>query len=89
MGAWDHGGAFSVDANVRVEASDRAGLERRLRYCAPAASALERLRKIDAQHLVCESDKPGPSGSVTLIRLLAQCASPRSIARTCSIVGWR
>ena len=33
MQAWERGG-FSVDARVRVEASDRAGLERLLRYCA-------------------------------------------------------
>ena len=29
-----HGGGFSVDAGVRIEAADRAGLERLLRYCA-------------------------------------------------------
>jgi hypothetical protein len=29
-----HGGGFSVDAGVRIEAPDRAGLERLLRYCA-------------------------------------------------------
>jgi hypothetical protein len=30
MGAWDHGGGFSLDASVRVEAHDRQGLERLL-----------------------------------------------------------
>lgn len=30
---WDHGGGFSLDANVRIEATDRTGLERLLRYC--------------------------------------------------------
>ena len=29
-----HGGVFSLDASVQVEADDRAGLERLLRYCA-------------------------------------------------------
>jgi len=29
-----HGGGFSVDAVVRIEATDRAGLQRLLRYCA-------------------------------------------------------
>ena len=29
-----YGGGFSVDAGVRIEAADRAGLERLLRYCA-------------------------------------------------------
>ena len=28
MGSWDHGGGFSLDASVRIEASDRQGLER-------------------------------------------------------------
>ena len=30
-----HDGGFSLDANVRIEANDRQGLERLLRYCAP------------------------------------------------------
>jgi flagellar biosynthesis protein len=34
MAGWDHGGGFSVDAAVRIEGNDRAGLERLLRYCA-------------------------------------------------------
>jgi len=34
MQAWAHGGGFSVDAAVRIEAADRPGLERLLRYCA-------------------------------------------------------
>ncbi|MBA3506322.1 MAG: transposase [Betaproteobacteria bacterium] len=34
MGQWEHGGGFSVDASVRIEAADRAGRERLLRYCA-------------------------------------------------------
>lgn len=70
--AWDeaareHGGGFSVDAGVRIEADDRAGLERLLRYCARPAFALERLREIDPEHLVYESTKPGPGGSVSLL----------------------
>ena len=32
MGGWAHGGGFSVDASVRIEGADRAGLERLLRY---------------------------------------------------------
>ena len=31
MGALEHSGGFSLDASVRVEASDRQGLERLLR----------------------------------------------------------
>ncbi len=67
MGAWDHAGGFSLDASVRIEAQDREGLERLLRYCARPAFALERLREVDPEHLVYESVKPGPSGSVTLM----------------------
>ena len=29
-----HGGGFSLDAGVRIEAAEGAGLERLLRYCA-------------------------------------------------------
>ena len=34
VAGYAHGGGFSVDAGVRFEAPDRAGLERLLRYCA-------------------------------------------------------
>jgi hypothetical protein len=34
MAAYAHGGGFSVDAGVLIEATDCAGLERLLRYCA-------------------------------------------------------
>jgi len=35
LARWGHGGGFSLHAAVRIEAEDRAGLERLLRYCAP------------------------------------------------------
>ena len=35
MAGYAHGGGFSVDAGVHLEAADRTGLERLLRYCAP------------------------------------------------------
>jgi hypothetical protein len=44
MLAFKHSG-FSVNAGVRIEAQDRAGLERLLRYCARPPFALERLRQ--------------------------------------------
>jgi hypothetical protein len=44
MLAYQHSG-FSVDAGVCIEADDRAGLERLLRYCARPPFAMERLRK--------------------------------------------
>jgi len=61
----EHGAGFSLDAGVRIEADDRQGLERLLRYCARPAFALERLRQIDPEHLVYESTKPGPGGRVS------------------------
>ena len=45
MAEWELGGGFSVDAEVRIEAHERDGLERLLRYCARPAFALERLRE--------------------------------------------
>ena len=59
----EHGAGFSLDADVPIEASDRQGLERLVRYCARPAFALERLWQIDAQHLVYESPKLGPGGA--------------------------
>jgi hypothetical protein len=44
MLAYKHSG-FSVDTSVRIEAHERAGLERLLRYCARPAFSMQRLRK--------------------------------------------
>jgi hypothetical protein len=38
MLGWQASGGFSVDASVRVEGDDRAGLERLVRYCARGRS---------------------------------------------------
>jgi hypothetical protein len=43
MRTWRGAGGFSVDASVRIEGEDRAGLERLVRYCARGPLALERL----------------------------------------------
>ena len=43
LARWYHGAGLSLHAAVRVEAEDRAGLERLLRYCAHPASAGARL----------------------------------------------
>jgi len=43
MLGWQASGGFSVDASVRIEGHDRAGLERLVRYCARPPLALERL----------------------------------------------
>ncbi len=63
MAQWEHGGGFSVDAQVRIEAHEREGLERLLRDGARPVLALERLRKIDLEHLIDESVKPGPGAA--------------------------
>ena len=67
MGGWEHGGGFSMDASVRIESTDRAGLERLLRYCARPPFALEHLQQLDAEHLVYHSPKPRPDGASDLV----------------------
>ena len=63
MAQWGHGGGFSVNASVRIEAADRAGRERLLRYCARPPFALDRLRELDLERLLYEGTKPGPAGT--------------------------
>jgi hypothetical protein len=79
MGQWEHGGGFSVDGSVRIEAADRAGRERLLRYCARPPFALDRLRELDPEHLVYDPPNPGPGGSapqcLTPLELLARLAA--------------
>jgi hypothetical protein len=48
MLGYKHSG-FSVDAGVCIEAADRAGLERLLRYCARPPFAMDRLRKAGSE----------------------------------------
>jgi hypothetical protein len=43
---WQGSGGFSFDASVRIEAEDRAGIERLVRYCARPPFALERLHAL-------------------------------------------
>ena len=58
-----HGGGLSVNGSVRIEANDRAGRERLLRYCARPPFALERLRQLDGEQLSYDHPKSGPGGS--------------------------
>ena len=51
MGQWAHGGGFSMDGSVRIEAADRAGRERLLRYCARPPFTLDRLRELGSRTL--------------------------------------
>jgi hypothetical protein len=46
MLTWQGSGGFSIDASVRIEGDDRAGIERLLRYCARPPFALERLHAL-------------------------------------------
>ena len=48
---------------MRIQAADRAGRERLLRYCARPPLALERLRELDPERLVYDPPKRGPGGS--------------------------
>jgi hypothetical protein len=51
MRTWQGTGGFSVDASVRVEGTDRAGLERLVRYLARPPFALERLQPYGSEPL--------------------------------------
>lgn len=82
MRQWEHGGGFSLDAVVRIEATDRKGLERLLRYCARPIFASERRlwaqpaarrgqgRALHAaprmQRLIYQLPKPPPDGQTVL-----------------------
>ena len=70
--AWDHGGGFSLDASVRIEATDRAGLERLIRYCARPPFALDRLHLVDDRSDQILYLLPGPDlAGRTALRLSA------------------
>ena len=62
-----HRGGFSVDGSVRIEAADRAGRERLLRYCARPPFALERLHEIGLERLVYDHPQSSPGSGGTLI----------------------
>ena len=66
MAGWHHGGGFSLDASVRIEGSDRAGLERLLRYCARPPFALERFEQLPDGQIVYRFPKPQPDGCTEL-----------------------
>lgn len=85
MLGYQHSG-FSVDAGVRIEAHDRAALERLLRYCARPPFAMDRLRKEGAalvyrcakQHSEPGSDKRGAKVDelhLTPLELIARIAA--------------
>jgi hypothetical protein len=67
MQAWDHGGGFSLNAEVWVPSWDWAGLERLVRYCARPIFAGERLAWLEPdQRLTYQLPKPRPDGRTAL-----------------------
>jgi len=72
MLTWDHGGGFSLDASVRIEAPDRNGLERLIRYCARPPFALDRLHLVGGRsdQILYRLPGPDPAGR-TALRLSA------------------
>ena len=67
MRNWEHGGGFSLNAEVRVPSRDRAGLERLLRYGARPLFAGERLVWAEPdQRLVYHLPQPRPDGQTAL-----------------------
>ena len=95
MLAWDHGGGFSLDGSVRIEATDREGLERLVRYCARPPFSLERLHLVDGRsdQILYILPKPDPAGR-TALRLSAlefldrlEMSAGQADARTPSVDG--
>ena len=72
MLGWEHGGGFSLDGSVRIEATDRVGLERLIRYCARPPFALSRLHLVDdrSDQILYALPKPDRAGR-TALRLSA------------------
>jgi len=72
MLTWDHGGGFSLDSSVRIEATDRTGLERLIRYCARPPFALDRLHLVGGRSDQVLHILPGPDpAGRTALRLSA------------------
>jgi hypothetical protein len=95
MASWDHGGGFSLDASVRIEGQDRAGLERLLRYCARPPFGLERLEQVADDQIVYRFAKPQPDGTtqlrltpLELIDRLAALIRPRASTATATTGCW-
>ena len=62
-----HNSGFSLDASVRIEANDRAGLERLLRYCARPVFASVRLSWVrEGERLRYRLSKPRGDGQNVL-----------------------
>jgi len=67
MRTWQHGGGWSVHAQVRIADWDRQGLERLVRYCARPALAAGRLGRLNADTLVYRLRRPRPDGRTEIL----------------------
>jgi hypothetical protein len=74
MSTWQGTGGFSLDASVRVGGTDRAGLERLVRYLARPPFALERLQPYGSEPLSSPNarilyrfPRPTPDGRTALV----------------------
>ncbi len=67
MASWGRNSGFSLDASVRIETKDRAGLERLLRYCARPVFASQRLSWArEGEKLLYQLPKPRADGQSVL-----------------------
>ena len=67
MKRWKNGGGFTLHGEVQIEATNRTGLERLLRYCARPIFAGERLSwKEEDEHLIYQLPKPSHDGQTQL-----------------------
>ena len=66
---WNHQGGFSIDASVKINGNDRAGLERLLKYCARPIFFMNRLSWLNKKQekLIYQLSKPSPNGNTTII----------------------
>ncbi len=95
MASSDHGRGCSLDASVRIEGPDRAGVERLLRYCARPPFALERLEQVADNQLAYRFAKPLPDGRtelrltrLELIDRLAALVPPHACTATAITASW-
>jgi hypothetical protein len=79
MRQWEHGGG----AVVRIEATDRKGLERLLRYCARAIFVSERL--LWSQPAARRGQRLAQHASPRMQRLIYQLPKPRPTGRRCCL----
>jgi len=68
MREWKHGGGFSLNADVSINAEDRRGLERLIRYCARPVFSGERIKTTkNNEKIIYELNKPSIDGKTELV----------------------